>query len=109
MVFNGHTEHYIESLDEELFTEIQVMYADGLLGNRGIYDALTPLTTGVFNFLRGSGSAPIKQTDIFPWINEYSIDPETEPTKEEKVSSQLLAFMAMAPGFDAKRFQHGKQ
>ena len=47
MVFNGHTRQYIDTIDEELFTEIQVMYADGLLGNKGIFDALTPVTTGI--------------------------------------------------------------
>ena len=105
MVFNGHTEQYIETLDEELFTEIQVMYADGLLGNRGIYDALTPITAAVFNYFRSSNTAPIKTQDIFPWVHEYSIDPETEPTKEEKASNALLSFMSQAPGFDAEKFK----
>ena len=70
MVFNGHTRQYIDTIDEELFTEIQVMYADGLLGNKGIFDALTPVTTGLFNYLRAQGSAPIKGEQIFPWVTE---------------------------------------
>jgi hypothetical protein len=40
MVFNGHTEEYVESIDEDLFAEIQVMYADSMLGNKAIFDAL---------------------------------------------------------------------
>ena len=100
MVFNGHTEQYIESLDEELFTEIQVMYADGLLGNRGIYDALSPLTAAVFSYFRAPNTPAVKAQDIFPWVHEYSIDPETDRTKEEKVNDSLLLFMSQAPGFD---------
>jgi len=68
MVFNGHTEQYVESLDEELFTEIQVMYTDGLLGNKGIFEALTPVTTAVFNYMRNPKSPAIRVTDVFPWI-----------------------------------------
>ena len=83
MVFNGHTRQYIDTIDEELFTEIQVMYADGLLGNKGIFDALTPVTTGIFNYLRAQGSATIKGEQIFPWVTEYTTDPENDPTPSD--------------------------
>jgi hypothetical protein len=105
MVFNGHTEQYIESLDEELFTEIQVMYADGLLGNKGIFDALTPITTAVYNYFRSAQSPTIHAADIFPWVQEYSINPDTEPTQEEKVNNSLLAFMSQAQGFKPELFK----
>ena len=102
MIFNGHTEQYIDTIDEELFTEIQVMYADGLLGNRGIFDALTPITTLIFNYLRGN-SAPIRSDKIFPWVNEYSVDTDHEIT----ASDSLLGFMSQAPNFNPKRFKNG--
>ena len=105
MVFNGHTEQYIESLDEELFTEIQVMYADGLLGNKGIFDALTPITTAVYNYFRSANSPTIKASDIFPWVQEYAINPDTEPTESEKVNNSLLAFMSQAQGFKPELFK----
>ena len=107
MVFNGHTKQYVESLDEEMFTEIQVMYSDGLLGNKGIFDALTPITTAIFNYLRNSGAKPFKPTEIFPWVHEYSVDPDTEPTQEELVNQGLLTFMSQAQGFDMGRFKNG--
>lgn len=105
MIFNGHTEQYIEGLDEELFTEIQVMYADGLLGNKGIFDALTPLTTAVFNYFRSSGTPTIKSERIFPWVHEYSIDPANDVPDEEAGSRALLAFLQMAPGYKKDIFE----
>ena len=105
MVFNGHTEQYIESLDEELFTEIQVMYADGLLGNKGIFDALTPITTAVYNYFRSAQSPTIQAADIFPWVQEYSINPDTVPTQEEQTNNALLMFMSQAQGFKPELFK----
>ena len=60
MIFNGHTEQYINSLDEELFAEIQVMYADGMVGNKAIYNALTPITTALFNYMRNQNQRAFK-------------------------------------------------
>lgn len=102
MVFNGHTEQYINSLDEELFAEIQVMYADGLLGNKGIFDALTPLTTAVFNYMRSSNSPPYRSHQIFPWINDYSTDPEII---DDSANQSLLIFLTQSPGFDKDKFK----
>ena len=42
MIFNGHTPEMVDDLDEETFAELQVMYADGLLGNKGLFDAFKP-------------------------------------------------------------------
>ena len=109
MVFNGHTEQYINSLDEEIFAEIQVMYADGMLGNKGIYDALAPITTAVFNYMRSEKQSAYKQEQIFPWINEYSINPDFEPTSEEVVNSSLLSYVSQARGFKRERFKNGNK
>lgn len=103
MVFNGHTRQYIDTIDEELFTEIQVMYADGLLGNKGIFDALTPITTGIFNYLRAQGSATIKSDQIFPWVVQYSTDPDNDQTP----SDALFTYMTQGKGFNMERFKHG--
>lgn len=106
MIFNGHTEQYIDSLDDELFTDIQVMYADGMLGNKAIFDALAPLTAGVFNYMRAQGAPAYKQDQIFPWINEYAKNPDNEPTPAEQVSTSLLGYMAQSKGFKMDRFKN---
>lgn len=104
MVFNGHTTEYIESLDEELFTEIQVMYADGVLGNKAIFDALAPITAAVFNYFRDPKSSAIKTTEIFPWIHEYSIDPSNDIDPATSVSNALIGYVSQAKGFRMDRF-----
>ena len=101
MVFNGHTEQYINSLDEELFAEIQVMFADGMLGNKAIYNALTPITTALYNYMRSSNSPAYKTKDIFPWIDDYSKNPDNDVD----VSDALLLFMTQAPNFKMDRFK----
>lgn len=107
MVFNGHTQEYIETIDEELFTEIQVMYADGVIGNKGVFDALAPITAAVFNYFRPQGASAFKVDQIFPWVQEYSVNPDTEMTPEQAASNGLLVFMSQAPGFEMTRFQNG--
>ena len=102
MIFNGHTEQYINSLDEELFAEIQVMFADGMLGNKAIYNALTPITTALYNYMRAPNTRAYKPNEIFQWIDEYSTDPEITETQ---VSDSLLLFMTQAPNFKMDRFK----
>ena len=107
MVFNGHTTQYIDTVDEELFGDIQVMYAEGMLGNKGIYDALAPVTAAIFNYFRAEGQAPYKTESIFPWVNDYFKNPDFEPKPEEQVSSNLPGYMAQAKGFKKERFKNG--
>ena len=97
MIYNGHTATSIDAIDEETFAEICVMYADGLLGVRSTYEALTPLTTAVFNYMRKDGAPPYKATQIFPWVIEYDQNPDLEA---DKVQDGLFAFMSQAPGFN---------
>ena len=105
MVFNGHTETSVDEISEEVFTEITVMYADGMLGNRGTFDAIATLTAGVFNYMRGESQPAYKQAQIFPWINQYFENPDHEPLVKEQINNSLLTFMTQAQGFDIKRFQ----
>ena len=107
MVFNGHTQEYIDSIDEELFSEIQVMYADGMLGNKGIFDALGPVTTAVFNYMRPQNAAAYRQDQIFPCINEYANKPDFEQSPADAVNSNLLGYVMNAKGFKPERFKHG--
>jgi hypothetical protein len=107
MIFNGHTEEYIENIDEELFTEIQVMYADGLLGNKGIFDALTPITAAIFNYLRPEKSSAVAVEEIFPSVHEYTVDPSNDVDPETQVSNALIGWMSRAKGFQMNRFKNG--
>lgn len=107
MVFNGHTEKSVSEISEEVFTEIQVMFADGILGNRGVYDSVAPLTAGVFNYIRPEGAPAYKPEQFFPWINDYFKNPDFEPTQAEQVSNSLLAYIAQAKGFSLERFKNG--
>ena len=108
MVFNGHTEQYVDSLDEELFTEIQVMYTDGLLGNKGIFEALTPVTAAVFNYMRNPGTPAIKVNEVFPWVIEYSTNPDNDTSPAQAASNGLLGFASQAKGFAINRFANAK-
>jgi hypothetical protein len=104
MIFNGHTPESVEEIDEETIAEITVMYADGLLGGKGVFDALAPITAGIFNYLRSKDSPSYKPDQIFPWIVEYDKNPDLEPDEKDKVNNALLTFMAQAPGFAMEKF-----
>jgi hypothetical protein len=106
MIFNGHTAESIDALDEETFAELQVMYADGLLGNKGIFEAIKPLTIAVFNYMRSPNAPAYKIEQLFPWVDEYEKNPDNEPDSQQAVSSALLGFVAQAKGFKMERFKN---
>ncbi len=81
------------------------MYADGMLGNRAVFDAIAPLTAGVFNYIRPQGAPAYKTEQLFPWINQYWQNPDTEPTQDEQVSNALMAYISQAKGFSVERFK----
>jgi hypothetical protein len=108
LIFNGHTLQSVDDIDEDTFNDICVMYGDGILGGRAMYDALAPITTAVFNYIRRPETPPYNADGIFPWITEYTKNPEFEPTKEDKNNQRLLAFMSQAPGFNIERFKRDK-
>lgn len=106
MIFNGHTAESVDALDEETFAEITVMFADGMLGGRSEFEAVTPLTTAVFNFMRDPSTPVFSADKLFPWIREYSINPDALPNKQEETNQKLLTFLTSAPGFKMERFRH---
>jgi hypothetical protein len=106
LIFNGHTVESIDEIDEETFTDICVMYGDGVLGGKAIYDAIAPLTTAVFNYIRQPSTPAFKVDDLFPWVNEYEKNPDTEPTPQDKTNHALLMFMTNAPDFNIERFKN---
>lgn len=104
MVFNGHTLDSVNALDDITFAEIQTMYADGMLGNQKTIYLLGLLVTGVFNYLKAPSSAAYELKSIIGRANDYIFPPMSESEKESTVNSNLLAFMAQAPGFDKNLF-----
>lgn len=106
MIFNGHTLESLDQIDEETFSEICVMYSDGVLGGKGVFDALTPLTTAVFNYMRPQHGPEYKSTQIFPWVIEYEQNPDLD---EDKAQSGLMAFMTSAPGFSMEMIRNDKR
>ncbi len=108
MIFNGHTADTVDDIDEETFGNICVMYGDGLLGGKGIFDAIAPLTAAIFNYLREKGAPSHKSADIFPWIAEYDKNPDLDIPEEAKINNALLTFMSGAPGFKPEVFNGGK-
>lgn len=81
------------------------MYGDGVLGGKAAYQAITPITVALFNYLRDhQKSSEFKADHLFPWITEYEKDPDLQPDTEQIVNNQLLVFMTQAPGFDMGRF-----
>lgn len=100
MVFNGHTIQDIDALDEATMNEITVMYADGLVGNRGLLSMQGTLVAGVFNYLRASGSQPYTLKSVLGSAYEYFYGIE-----KADPSQSLLMFMSQAPNFKMDRFK----
>ena len=104
MIFNGHTHETIAELDDMTMAEIQTMYADGVLGNKGIINLLGSLTNGVFNYMRPSNSPAYKLANIIGSAYDYLYPPLSAEELKQQANNQLLAFMTQAPGFSADRF-----
>lgn len=84
-------------MDEETFTDICVLYNDGIIGNFGILETLGNLTAGIYNYLRSSNSKPYTLQDIIPTAYDYIYPPKSEEEKREQASQSLLAFVMQAP------------
>jgi len=80
------------------------MYADGLIGNRGILEVLGSLTAGQFNKMLPKGKSPYTLEDIIPRAFEY-LYPMTDQDRQELTNQRLLAFMAMAPNAPSILFE----
>ena len=104
MIYNGHTPDTVDLIDEETFTEICVLFHDGIVGGRGLYDAITPLTTAAFNYMRKEGSPAYKPSQIFPWVVEYDENPDHE---YEKAQAAMQSYFTHAPAFIKERLQNG--
>lgn len=77
---------------------IEIMFADGMIGNKAVLLALSSLTTGNLNAKIQKTAKPFRMEDILPSTHDYIVPPLTEEQKREQVNNQLLAFIAMKPG-----------
>lgn len=77
---------------------IEIMFADGMIGNKAVLLALSSLTTGNLNAKIQKTAKPFRMEDVLPSTHEYIIPPLSEEQKREQVNNQLLAFIAMKPG-----------
>jgi hypothetical protein len=81
------------------------MYADGLIGNRGVLEVLGLLTAGQFNKMLPSGKAPYKLSDIIPRAHDYINPPLSAEDQKELASQRLLAFAFMNPNAPTHFFE----
>jgi len=99
LVFNGHTMESIDAIDEETFTAIMVMYADGIIGNKAIISTIGALTNGVFNYIRPPNTAPYSLKSIIGNVYGYMYS-----DVEVDASESLKLFMSQANGFSVDKF-----
>ena len=87
MLFNGHTARSLEEISEEQFYEIAILFADGQLGSKAIYDALTPITSAVWGYM-AMGKQQYTQEDFFPMQEMYF--PKPKLTIEQKLMQIVM-------------------
>ena len=105
LIFNGHTHETIADLDDVTMANLQVMYADGLVGNRAVLELLAVLTNGVFNYMRPANSPTYKLANILGRAYDYLYPPLSPEEQKEAASQSLLAFMSQAPDFPKDKFE----
>lgn len=87
-----------DNVDSETFSDICVMFNDGLIGNNALLETLGCLTAGVYNYMRSEATQAYKLQDIIPRAYDYIYPPETEEQKRQKTQERLKAFaLANAP------------
>jgi hypothetical protein len=96
-----------DSIDEERFTDICIMWADGVIGNRGILEVLGSLTGAVYNYMRSENQRAYKLNDIIPRAHDYLYPPLTEDQKKAKVNESLLSYLKAKPNVPQKLFGKG--
>ena len=76
---------------------IEIMFTDGILGNKGVLLALSTLTTGNLNAKLKKEAQPFTIKHVLPSTHEYIIPPLSEEEEREQANQKLMAFMAASP------------
>lgn len=93
------------TVDEATFNDICIMYADGIIGNRGVLEVLGTLTAGQFNKMLPSGKSAYKLSDIIGNAYDYIHPPLSEEDQKELVNQKLISFAMMNPKAPKKLFE----
>lgn len=72
-----------DTIDEEVFLDICIMYSDGLIGNKGLLEVLGSLTGAIYNYMRSENQSAFKLKDIIPKAYNYIYPPLTK--EQEKI------------------------
>ena len=80
---------------------IEIMFADGMLGQKALLLALSALTTGNLNSKIQKTARPYLMKDVLPTTHDYIVPPLTPEQQQEQVNNQLLAFLQSRPGSEA--------
>ena len=66
---------------------IEIMFADGMIGNKAVLLALSSLTTGNLNAKIQKTAKPFRMEDILPSTHDYIVPPLTE--EQDRKSTRL--------------------
>ena len=88
----------LNTVDEETFGDICIMYNDGVIGNLGILQVLGALTAGQFNKVLPKGTTPYKLEDIIKSSYDYLYPPLSEQDKKALANQRLLQFVQSRRG-----------
>lgn len=80
---------------------IEIMLADGMMGNKAVLLALSALTTGNLNSKIAKTATPFQMKDVLPSTHEYIVPPPTEEEMKAEVNNKLSAFISRMPGSEA--------
>lgn len=95
-----------DAVSEDDFQLVMVALNDGLIGNKTILTTMGSLTTGVFNYIRGSGAKAYELKEILGVTYDYIYRPLSDEEKREETNQKLLSFLQMMPNAD-KQFKNG--
>lgn len=81
------------------------MFADGLIGNRGVLEVLGCLTGAVYNYMRAENQRAVNLDDIIPRSYPYLYPPLTEEEKKRAVNEALINYMKASPNAPKKLYE----
>jgi len=90
-----------DAMGEDDFRSVMIAYADGIIGNKAVLNAIGSLTAGVFNYLRSEKSKTYSLQDILGTAYDYIYPPPTDEQKQHDVNEKLKMFILSRPGAEA--------
>lgn len=94
-----------DTIDEETFRQICVMYSDGQIGNKTIVETLGSLTAAVYNYMREQNKPAYQLKQVIgSRFYDYIYPPQDN---KEIVNNSLLTYVSRAKGFSKDRFKGG--